>query len=591
MDDPVTPPIKRRRRWPAMLSVLLLIFLVVFGYLWFGLPPNVPAGPIRLVRGENGQMVPTPSPVQTGLISSKDQATKIHADNRLTSRASSTRSNWAGFSCDRVVIFNRSSHLLMARIGASLRNELKSLNYIREIEYYPAGFGPEQKLAPDVTIFIDMDQLVESGWPISHTVEATFTIMAGNISPGCHNSHSDRLDPPRIQFKWTGILHHTSTTTGVTSSSAKYKLVAESVARKLAEALAKEFAGYREKYGEALEMPQPFFPPYRELPALPLAELGNLELITTWHGLMNHNETLWRLAIDRPPTDVLTEMRRRLEADGWKLSDSSKSPAQDYMRLKRNGAILLAYAPSSLVTPPGPPPKGSVLLIQYVDRMTQDDVHAAIDETLTKGTSTDVLICLAPRSSGDQVRRILKVLQSKPVRTPQGALTRADLYHRLKQDDDARRELPYVCALLRTVAQPSDFESRARRLAQELGDEKLAEQPIEPRVLKELGFIELIPGVQVAPQEIGVEEPVHFYARTSKGSIRTISLRAFKVAATDGDPFQLTFVDAKEHGRSFGSSGTSCGFSLEDNGDRVSFTLSRLGTAERFRLDTLFSRQ
>jgi hypothetical protein len=170
-------------------------------------------------------------------------------------------------------------------------------------------------------------------------------------------------------------------------------------------------------------------------------------------------------------------------------------------------------------------------------------------------------------------------------------MTLADLYHRLKQNDNARRELLHARALLRTIAQYSDLESKARSLAKDLGDEKLAEKPIEPRVLEEVGFIVLKPGIRVPPQEIGVEEPVHFYAKTSDGSLTTTSLRVVKSISNNGEPlYQLACVDSSEHGRAWSTGGTSHNF-LIDGGYIACFALDRLGAGERFRLTTQLSLQ
>ena len=593
MDNPSTPPIQRRRgRWPVILLVAALIPAAVLAVLWFGLPPRVPTTPIRLVRGENGLLVPVAPQEQPSLVSFEIQAGKIEANNQFSSSSTSSRSGHSGLACGRLVIMNHSDHLLMARIGQLLLDELKPLGYIHQIDYYPVGFNPEQgKLAPDVAVTIDLDKLAESGWPGSHTVEATFTVTAGNGPPGCRNSYSDHLTPPVVQFDWNGTLHHTSTTTGLNSSAAKYKLVAENVAKQIAETLTKEFKERREKEGIVPELPQAFYPPYRKPPALPLADFGNLELITSWHGLMNHNETLWRLTINRPVTNVLGEMRRRLEATGWKTRDTSKTPDQSYLRMSHNDTTLMIYVPSPQGTPPSSSPREPILNIQYVDRMTQDELRAAIDESLTQNVSTDILVCFEGQWSEEQSRRILKALQSRPVRTPQTALTLANLCHRLKQDDNARRELLHAQALLRTVAQYSDLESKARNLAKDLGDEKLVKKPIEPPVLKELGFVELKPGIHVPAQETGLEEPVHFFAKTPSGSLNTVSLRVVKSISNNGGlSYQLAFVDSSENSRSWGTGGTSHNFLVEDKCNAC-FSLVRLGTGERFRLTTRLSGQ
>jgi hypothetical protein len=278
--------------------------------------------------------------------------------------------------------------------------------------------------------------------------------------------------------------------------------------------------------------------------------------------------------------------------------------------MRQNDAVLVVYVPSRTGEPLGPTftagqvagagdrpqgtppnslPKGPVLCLQYVDRMTQDEMRAAVDQLLAKNAPTDLLIRFERYWSADQSRRILQSLRARPVRTPQTSLALADLYHRLKQDDDARRELLHTRILLRTIAQPSDLEGRVRSLAKDLGDEKLAEKPIEPRALAEAGFVELKAGIQVPSREIGAEEPVHFYVKNPKGSPRIISVRVVKSDADGVEPtHQLAFVDSSEHGRSSGTGGTSYGF-VADDGFRVTFVVDRVGKEERYRLNTQLS--
>jgi len=572
----------RRRRWPALLLGTGSAAVAVFAVVLFGLPPNVPSGPVSLARGEDAQWIAKGSPERPGGVFWEVHAGKIAAKNTFNSSSTSSRSDHSGFACGRVLIVNRSDHVLMARIGRLLPEQLKTQDFVRRIDYYPAGAKPEPgELAPDVTITIDLESLTESRWPLWHSVDATFIVTAGNGPTGCAHGYVDHLTPPLVRFDWSGALHHASTTPGLFSSAAKYKLAAEDVARQIAGTLLKEFKGRREKEGTVPELAQAFYPPYREPPALPLAGLGDLEMLASWHGLMNHNETLWRLTADRPVTAVLGAVEQRLKADGWKTLDSSASPDHGYLRMGRQGMMLVAYVPSSRE---GPPPQEPILNVQYVDRMTQEEVRAAIDQAMAQDASADVLVCFDRLWSDDQSRRILKRLQARPARTPHAALVLARLYHRLKQDDDARGELIRATALLRTIGQYGDLESRIQSLAKELGDEKLAKKSIEPRVLEELGFVELKPGAQVPPQDVGVEEPAHFYAKASNGSLRTISLRVVRSGSRNSETsFQLAHVESTEHGRSWGTSGTSHDFGV-DGRCSVHFAIHRTGPGERFRL-------
>lgn len=94
----------------------------------------------------------------------------------------------------------------------------------------------------------------------------------------------------------------------------------------------------------------------------------------------------------------------------------------------------------------------------------------------------------------------------------------------------------------------------------------------------------------MSSREIGVEEPVHFYARTAQGAFKTISLRVIKSTSPGSEPYQLACVDSSEHGRSWGAGGMVHDFSCDD-GCRATFALDRVGITEHFRLNTQLAGQ
>ena len=221
------------------------------------------------------------------------QASKTASNNTFSSSAISSESDQARFAYARIAIFNRSHHLLMARVGSRLLEQLKSLGYLRQVDYYPAGFHVEEgQPAPDLVVTLDLESLNENRGLTASTVEATISVRAGNGAPDCHNSCFDGLTPPLAQFDWCGRLEHRSTTTGAVSSAARYQQVADDIAKQIATTLTKEFGDRRKKNGPLPELPAEFYPAYRKPLALPWDGLGEPQQVWSWHGLMNHNETL-----------------------------------------------------------------------------------------------------------------------------------------------------------------------------------------------------------------------------------------------------------------------------------------------------------
>jgi hypothetical protein len=591
MDDPLASPAPpRRRQWPKVVLAVVVIIVAGLAAIWFGFPPRLLTGPVRLVRDAEGRWVPVDQAEPPAAAWFEAQAGSIQSSNGFTSSSVASQSEHSSFACGHVVIQNRSDHPLLARVGQLLPDQLKSLAFIHQVDYYPAGSKPDEGgLAPDIGITLDLGKMTETGGLWSHALEATILVTAGNGPPGCRTSSFDNLTRPLVELDWSGTLQHTSTTKGVSSSAAKYKLAAEDIAKQIGASLAKEFKERRDKEGAAPEFPQAFYPPYRKSAPFPPAALGDIELVTSRHGLMNHNETLWRVAADPTPAAVFDRLERLLKAAGWKTEDVTREGDLRHLRMRQEAQVLLAYVPAGLGRAPGAPPQASTLCVYYVDRMTEREIQAAIDEALAQNVPVDILVRFERLWSADQRSRMLKALESHPPRTPQVALTLANLYHRLKQDEKARGELVRAHALLRTIADPSTLESKVRSLAKELGDEKLVERPIEPATLEGLGFVELKPGSQVAPQDVGLEEPVTFFARLPGGQVKTISLWVVRSSSKTGEAsYQLGFLEVAEHGRSWTAGGSSYGCEL--GGDRfANFAMERLGTAERWRLSTQLS--
>jgi len=211
----------RRRLGIALFLVffLLLVPAAILAYLWYAIPPRVPTAPVHLVRSGAGRLEPREPAEQGSRLWYEFQAGKIQSRDTFSASSSLSRSDNASFACSRLVVFNRSDHLLMARVGQQLLERLKPLEYLRQVDYYPAGFQTEPgDLSPDLTVTFELVRLVERPGLRSSDVEATVLVSCGNAPPGCRHSYWDHRTPPLVQLDWHGRLEHSSTTTGLSRS-------------------------------------------------------------------------------------------------------------------------------------------------------------------------------------------------------------------------------------------------------------------------------------------------------------------------------------------------------------------------------------
>lgn len=566
--------VRRRVRW---IGLVVLALVGAGGCLWFGMSPRVLAVPAHLERGDDGKWPADPN--RQGGPWLEVQAAVSTSNNSSNAFAVSSKSSHAGFACARLILVNRSKHLLLARAGEVLVERLKELGFVRQIEYYPFGFNPTPGgPAPDLLLTLDAREVKGSTGPWWEEVDAQVVLTASNDLPGCGHGYSDNLTPPVVRLDWCCELHHRSTSRGVASSAARYKQAADNVGKQLASALGKELAERLKKEGPLPALPAAFYPAYRPAPALPMSDLGRLELVWSWHGMMSRNESLWQWTSDRPVRELVDELAGRLKEAGWKTGDVDRKD-RPYLRATRDNTVLVAYLPAERAQGASPAPG---LFAHYTDRMTAAEVESAIDQALADGAPTDVLLCLENAWTKAQSQKLVERLKKAPPRTPQAALTLARLYNRTGDKDLARAELPRVQALLRTVSDYNDLQNQAKKLAKNLGDEKALDKPIDVTRLAGFGFTELKHGQTVPPREVALDEPAHYYFVDPKGKLHTVSVRVIRPGGGNTGACDLASVESTEHGRSWGSGGAVRHCSLED-GHSVNFQFAP-AAAGRFQI-------
>ena len=257
--EPARP---RAGRLKIAIAAVVFLFLIA----WYAVPPAVPQAPMKLVRGEGGEFAATPDGQALGA-NFQAQFGTIAASNSMFTGSGESNSDHARLACRRILVRNKSDHLLAKRVAGDFLEALKKLRFVDEIDYLPAGQNPRPGgLSPDVFITLSLDDLSESGL-VNQVVDAQ---VAVTISTASGSDTHDRAVPPTFEFQWTSNLLHHSTTYEVASSAAKYKLVADDIAKQIGPAVVKQLGDWRDKYGLLPPLPAEFYPEYQAPPELPL---------------------------------------------------------------------------------------------------------------------------------------------------------------------------------------------------------------------------------------------------------------------------------------------------------------------------------
>ena len=553
---------------------------------WYAFPPDVSQGPVRLVRGKDGDFemvtgkgrrVPRPA-VQAG---------RLEANNSLTATASEAHGDPARLACNRILILGQSSHVLAKRVADCLVQEFKALRFAEEIDYLPPGYPTETgDVAPDVFVTLRMVDLEESG-PINHQVKAKFRLTAGTALVRDNHFTVGHLTPPRLDYAWNCVLDHQSTTLEVASSAAQYKLVSEDIGKQLAGALVKQLNQWVDKFGRLPELPGNFYPAYHAPPELPLEGMSP-RVLFSGRALMQPNETVWQCKTDRPLTEVVAELRPRLEAAGWKCSPGGDGDAQQLQAALASGRLsvfpedaglsISSSAPSNASTPT----QSTTFYVRYTEPISETERDQAVSALIASAAPLETILLFQNQLSSADRATVLARLAAEPVRDAPLWLASARFHHALKQDEAARLDLLKAIALAPCESDPLQFTGQIKGLAKSLGDEKLAEVQPDLALYKELGFVEIGSVGEVPEVEIPMERAANYVARLADDKLSVMSLRLKRDYEKSGGRYALATVQTIGNARMSSLTTLEPGnrgpftqsFQLDGLG-RVEFTIAR----------------
>lgn len=546
-------------------AAIMLLLTAVLAAFWFGSAPRMSTEPMRLVRDENGRMVPADggADAESGL-RFEAQAGTLEANNSFSFASMGSRGSGARFACRRLAVFNESDHLLMARVGPLVVERLSKLPYVEQIDYFPAGRRSEPgTAAPDLFVRLNLASIQESSGPLSRKLDAKIEVHAGNGWSTSNHSYHDGMQPPLVQMRCNGQLDHRSTTSGMESSAARYKQAAENIAEQIAAKLKDQFDKNYQQDGPVPPLPSVFYPEYCQPPELPILTGRQAELVASHHGLLTRTDALWQLTVNEDGKAFLDKARADLEKAGWRWSTSSDG----YLRMTKDSQVLTVYAadangrPASNAEPQ--PQAAATYYVRYMDILSREEQSKAIADLAAQGHPLETLLMFRDRWSDETRRKIFERLQREPPKDAEALLLLAEHYGE-KQRDKALQALRRASILASTLAKPDDVNKQIRKALEKLGEKDAAQSPPDAALLEEMGFKEIKLDAPAPEAELSPERPAHFFIPTADGWPKLLTLRIEEQPGKDQPRYQLAHVEKQKGGRSWGSGGLSCSMQVDD---------------------------
>jgi hypothetical protein len=557
-EQPTRQPIPRK----AIAAAVLLGLMTPVLYVWCFTPPDVIAEPVHFSRDDAGELVADGDTSADGA-RLKSHLGKLNARNSTSMVSAESHANPAFLATNRLLILNQSDHLLIARVATSLLDQLKQDSPFTEIDYFPLGEQPDVGgPAPDLYLTLDLTSIDESGL-IGRDLNAQVTAHFGtSLAASNYNSH-DNQSPPVVSMRADIGIDHESELLGVESSAAKYTLQGDDIAKQISKYILDKLKKLREKNGALPEMPLALYPDWTVEPNFAFLDRLQVTRLSGFHGLMLHNESLWRYQPTGDPIETVTAIRDELLADGWKEDNFYDRSAEHFSLQMSKGDKTLGVFPKmkvsvhnhqSHITEAGAATTEASRLthfVRYRHRQSLAEIRSVVDE-LFAADRPDINLLLAMQSNwqGEQHSRAISLIEERGVRSTDAWLLVARSYSKRKDVEGTRRALACCRFLAKTMTNAGDVDQKIRKIAKEHDiDEKQLGKP-DKSLLNRLGFVALdLESAPTGSTTACYGEPAGAYLIDEDGKLTMVAYTIEKLP--QDNRYRITTLEATGGSRSW----------------------------------------
>ena len=486
----------------------------------------------------------------------------IEANNSVHTLSSTSAGGGAGVSTREVLIICQKPHRLLDRAAREFQKSLVQLSYVDKVTYYPFGTWPKLGgLLPDVFITIDMHVVNEENFIFSRKLKTVIKWKAGSsmFAGSSHSVHA--YTPPSIKFNIESRLDHNSKMMGIENPRAKYKLEADDISREMIKSISNQFENLLDKYDRLPKLPETLHGTYHEPPEFSFLKDAMVERLISGRGLFKNNHTIWRFADERGTDEVLTAYRDELNTLGWAEKDLSK----EYLRMQKGTEHIYIFRQrrqdieTGIVVRSEPDKSASrrPMIAHYESCLSSDQMQKAMDAFLDSGVDMKTLLVFEKYFRTPQQReRLRSIIEQSPVHTLDGCLVLAYYWADRGEMDKARGSLLRARAMQYAEKEHNVKAQEIKSLAKKLGDEGLAEAPLDENVLREMGFMNIEQLTESLEIEKALDEPVLFYRRLDSDQLQTFALRIVRSRELSSPvPYRLLTVEKRKGSSSSSETG------------------------------------
>lgn len=563
-----------QRPQSRVIVIIACIALLPIVYAVFLAPPQALDTPLQLERGDDGALHPVSNeaPAKTGLHFAGHTG-KLNSRNN-TSKGVATSSSPPGYlSIRSVIVMNDSDHLLLKRVGEELVAQLRDDEHIDRLDYYPVGHMPKiGAAAPDFFITLGLDAVKHSG-TLGHTLDATVNATIGTTLTRGNSSTHDHLTPPTVEINGTISIEHHSEFTGVETSASKYVLQGKDIATQLVKSINDTLQDTRDDSELMPELPDAFYPEWREAPEFDFLDTYEAERLTGFHQLMSRNESFWKLRPVDDPIGVLMGIQDELRERGWK-GGGKDEPKTNYIRMTHDAQVIEVFEPAkrgharSRVTitfgeqKPAPIPKVQ-LYARFDDRMTREELTQALQEMLTSGDAdAGLLLGLHRYARHDLSEQIVAAAKANPRLSTNSLIALANIYAIRKDATEVTQILNRLHHLTYVTMDTREIDKETKKHIKKLKLDKAEIEKIDRAVFDELGFLAVDPNAMPYEVTMNAGESARLLFSGDDEEFAVLTVDVERVNSSTELPTHSVRVaqGGPRHGR---SSSFSSGFNLD----------------------------
>ncbi|MHC4563297.1 MAG: hypothetical protein ACYS8X_11050 [Planctomycetota bacterium] len=437
---------------------------------------------------------------------------QCNAENSMSVCQSTSSSGRAPFDARRIAVLCRSDHRMMKAAAGAFVRELTKLPFVEAVELHQSRWPEHFDKPPGLFVVLDLNAIFTRPAVGGMSISAMVSFDVGDqpwINYPCERRPSV---PATVRATIQGTIAHRSTNRGAGAPGSVFDTPGKGIGEQIVGTVVPALADLAAKHGLMSDLPEAFFGRADDAPLREALGAAGFDHVVTYHPIGRDLLCYFTFTAPGDEREVFAELRDRLATVGFEGYDVQKDNTTcfDLRRHDLEDALVFfdESHPSGWTVRYGDLAEGGggpfamqrstdddaprLYVLRYERYMPPERTTAAVAAFIEQADTAGELLMFWAQAHHSPLRKtLLSKLEALPSMDPASRLELASIVEGHGDHASARRHLRIAVIDTLAIFDNADLKKQAKKLAEKLGDESLADFEPTADDLRQAGYTEL----------------------------------------------------------------------------------------------------